>query len=53
MGMRSLLTKKFGGLVGVEEVDDVDSEIPLQPNNIVIGTMEDLHNLGIRKSLVQ
>ena len=50
---KGLKLEEPGGLSCVEHIYNVNAEIPLQPLDIVISSVEDLHNAWVRKNAVQ
>lgn len=45
--------EELGGLARVEHVDDVEAKVALQPEDIAVGTVEDLDDVGVGKDLVE
>lgn len=48
-----MLKRKYGrteddtGIICIEQIDDKDFEIPLEPDDITIGTVKDLEDVSI------
>lgn len=40
-------------MVGIEQVDEIDAKVPLEPDDVALGTVQDLDDPGVGEKLAQ